>query len=178
MFKIAGTQYTLSEVADLIKNDPSAVWHKKYLYYLPKIDRSGAANFANLNEIVMKLASYSVQETSMDNKQLARVRGVAYTENVAINRGSILQTSIRAEDQAAIAHLMAGNSSGNGVSNESQHTTDPETGKPKSQNVSVKEYYINGVGGRRATKRVEGKKITYYYSDKHNHDTYQYQLLR
>lgn len=178
MFTIAGNQYTLSEVVDLIKNDDGAVWHKEYLYYLPKIERSGATVFANLVDVIMKLAGYCMKERSLEGNRLARARGTALTANVAINRGSIARGSVRAEDRVAIAYLMEGHNSGEGVSNESQHNTDPETGKPKAQRVSVREYYINGADGRRATKRTEGQKVTYYYSDNHAYNTYQYQLLR
>jgi hypothetical protein len=178
MFTIAGTRYTLSETADLIHNDDAAVWHDQYTFYLPKIERSGATNFANLTELIMKLANYCMKELSLQGNALARARGTALPANVAIQRGSILRGNVRVDDRAAIAHLMAGNADGNGVSNESQHTTDPETGKPKAQHVSVREYYINGAAGRRATKRTEGHKVTYYYSDNHAYNSYQYQLLR
>ncbi|SFG09184.1 hypothetical protein SAMN05518865_10890 [Duganella sp. CF458] len=177
MFTIAGTPYTLSEVANLIKNDDSAVWHPKYIYYLPKIENSGSTSFPNLTTLIMNLASYCVKENSLDAIQLQRTRGTAPSGNVAIRKGVIDRSKVNEADRIAIAHLMAGNEVGNGISNKSRHTTDPETGKPKAYNVSVKEYYVNGADGRRATKRTEGTKVTYYYSDSHTNNTYQYQLL-
>ena len=72
---------------------------------------------------------------------------------------------------------MTGAVSGNGISNKTSHATDPETGKPRTGVVTVSEFYVNGDGGRRATKRVEGSLITYYYSPSHAYNTYQYQLL-
>jgi hypothetical protein len=63
------------------------------------------------------------------------------------------------------------------VSNVSLHESDPETGKPKSGRISVKEYYVNGKDGRRLTKRVEEGKTTYYYSSSHIESTYKYALI-
>lgn len=177
MFIIAGTKYTLSEVANLIKADDAAVWHPQYIYYLPKIENSGASSFPNLTALIMNLASYCMNERSLTPSQLQRTRGIAVTENVALRKGVIDRNEVKEADRAAIAHLIAGNESGNGITNKAQHYTDPETGKPRAHNVVVKEYYINGAEGRRATKRIEGSKITYYYSDSHAFNTYQYQLL-
>lgn len=177
MFTIAGTKYTLSEVANLIKIDDAAVWHPQYIYYLPKIENSGASSFPNLTALIMNLASYRMKERSLTPAQLQHTRGIAVTENVALRKGVIERGKVQDADRAAIAHLMAGNEGGNGITNKAQHFTDPETGKTRAHNVAVKEYYINGAEGRRATKRIEGSKITYYYSNSHAFNTYQYQLL-
>ena len=66
---------------------------------------------------------------------------------------------------------------GNGISDKSAHTTDPETGFPKSGSVTVSEFYVNGKDGRRATKRTEGQTTSYYDSNSHVANTYEYARL-
>ena len=89
----------------------------------------------------------------------------------------IARASVNAADVAAIASLMATGNVGNGITNKSTHQTDPETGRIKGGAVSVSEFYVNGAAARRATKRTEGTKVSYYYSKGHAANTYQYARL-
>ncbi len=63
------------------------------------------------------------------------------------------------------------------LSDKSAHTTDPETGFPKSGSVTVAEFYVSGKDGRRATKRTEGQTTSYHDSKSHVANTYEYARL-
>lgn len=177
MLKINNAYVTISEAKLLIQATPGA-WKKQFPYYLPKIDRSGSTTFAALADLMTVLNGYIAKEQGLDPQQLERARGLVQSTNFAVWLDPIPAAKVNTADVAAIAWLMAGNTSGNGVSNESPHATDPETGQAKGTGVSVKEYYINGDQGRRAVKRSENGHVTYYYSQGHAANTYTYNLLR
>jgi hypothetical protein len=178
MLTITGTKYTLSEVVTLLKTNPGTVWHKSYPYYLLKINNSGQTVFADLPALIMKLAGYVMGEPK-EQGALQRYRGTFPNANSAMVLSPIKATDIKQEDRAAVAALMATGDvdATAGVTNKSAHNSDPETGFLKSGGVGVSEYYINGAEGRRATRRSEGTKVTYYYSDSHAYSTYKYQRL-
>lgn len=167
MLTIGGEKHTLSETVVLLKTAPS-VWHKQCLCYLLKIDRSGSTSFATLSDLQMRLAGYL-----MDKKAPAPLDGP--TPNSAMCLEPIQRTQVLKEDVEAIKSLMTRGKTG--ISNESPHQSDPETGRPKGPHVTVTEYYVNGADGRRATKRTEQGKVTYYYSATHNFNGYQYRRL-
>lgn len=116
-------------------------------------------------------------EPKDDPPALARYRGNGPEKNSAMLLPPVARDKVKADDVAAIAHLLANGDTGNGITNKSSHMTDPETGKAKGNNITVSEFYVNGAGGRRATKRTEGLKITYYYSKSHAYNTYEYARL-
>jgi hypothetical protein len=178
MLTIGATKYTLSEVITLLKTNPGTVWVKSYPYYLLKINNSGQATFTDLPGLIMKLAGYVMGEPK-EQGALQRYRGTFPNANSAMVLPPIKATEIKQEDRVAVAALIA---SGDvdataGVTNKSAHSSDPETGFLKGGGVGVSEFYINGAEGRRATRRTEGTKVTYYYSDSHAYNTYKYQRL-
>jgi hypothetical protein len=177
LLTIAGANFTLSEVVAKIKADPNSPWHREYLFYLLKIDGSGSTTFLTFADLLMNLAGYLMGEPKDDQKRLAVYRGPGPKGNCAMVLDPLLRSNVKPADIAAINSLMATGKVGNGVTNESAHNTDPETGSVRGNSVSVKEFYINGAEGRRATRRSENGKVTYYYSDSHVANTYKYQRL-
>lgn len=177
MLTIAGVRYTLSEVVQLIKQNPNSPWKRGYPFYLIKISKSGRTDFNTYIDLLMKLANYVMGEPPDNPVLLARYRGPGPTGNSAMTLAPINHNAVNRLDVAAINHLMTTGGIGNGISRESPHQTDPETGRPKGRGVVVKEYDVNGREGRRATKRTEQRKTTYYYSDSHSFATYKYARL-
>lgn len=175
MLTIAGVKYTVSEVFHTLKKDPATPCKTGFPHYLMKIDGSGATTFATMAALVTALNNYVTNEP--ENNKLANYRGIGPTANSALSLEPIARASVKADDVAAIASVMTSGAIGNGITNKSSHATDPETGRPKKATVTVSEFYVNGAGGRRVTKRTEGGKITYYYSATHTANTYKYQRL-
>lgn len=177
MITIANVKYTPSEIITMIKKSPETVWFKSYPYYLLKIDGSGNASFATFPDLILRLGSYVMSEPKDDPVKLARYRGTGPEKNSAMILDPVDHTKVKSDDVAAITHLMATGGTGNGITNKSAHMTDPETGHAKGNGITVSEFYVNGADGRRATKRTEGLKITYYYSKSHAYNTYEYARL-
>ncbi|MCB0518131.1 MAG: hypothetical protein H6577_04735 [Lewinellaceae bacterium] len=63
--------------------------------------------------------------------------------------------------------------------NNGPHNTDPRTGAPKGPNIGVREYYIGGAAGDRATARVGpgGNGLELFWSTTHIANTYNYNLI-
>jgi len=177
MITIGTVSYTLSEVIALIKASPDTVWYKTYPNYLLKIDGSGSASFPTLPDLILRLAGYVMGEPKDDQLKLARYRGNGPEKNSAMALNPVAHDKVKADDVEAITNLMATGDTGKGITNKSPHMTDPETGRPKGHNITVSEFYVNGADGRRATKRTEGLKVTFYYSKSHHYNTYEYARL-
>ena len=175
MLTIAGVKYTLSEVFHSIKANPATPCKKGYANYLMKINGSGATTFLTNAELIEKLENYV--ENEPEASKLAIYRGTGPGANSALTLDPIKRDKVKADDVAAIAHILTTGTIGNGITNKSTHATDPETGSAKGGSVTVSEFYVNGAGGRRVTKRTEGTKTTYYYSATHAFNTYKYQRL-
>lgn len=167
-------KYVLSELVQKIKTDHPTVWKKGCDGYLMRMN---GQTFDDMAALVTALAKYVTAETGKSSAELARHRGVGPGQYSAITLPPVDRTKVKADDVAPIALLMTTRAVGTGVSNKSAHNTDPETASPKTNAVTVSEFYINGVSGRRATMRTEGQKITFYYSASHAHNTYQYARL-
>jgi hypothetical protein len=178
MLTISAVQYTMSEAITLIKAQPGA-WVKSFPYYLLKINGSGLTTFASLPALILRLGTYVTDEPKNDQPRLARYRGNGPSLNSAMFLSPILATAVKLDDRVAVAALVATGDidATAGVTNKSTHSSDPESGLPKGIGVAVSEFYINGAEGRRVTKRTEGLKTTYYYSDNHVANTYKYQRL-
>jgi hypothetical protein len=174
MITIAGAKTLLSELVQTIKTDPTRKWEKSFDCYLIKMN---GRTFTTLDEVMTTLAGYVEGEKEKTNVQLARYRGDGSTGNSAMTLAPIARASVNAADVTAIASLMTTGDVGAGITNKTAHQTDPETGRPKGGAVTVSEFYVNGKEGRRATKRSEGTKISYYYSKSHTANTYQYARL-
>jgi hypothetical protein len=177
MLIIANVKYTLSEVVQMIKTNPDTPWRSSYLNYLLKIAGSGSTTFLTFNDLLMRLAGYVMGESRLEGIQLANHRGQGPGQLSAMVLDPVDRNAVRQEDRAAINSLMTTGGTGGGITNESTHQTDPETGGPKGIGVSVKEYYVNGDAGRRAVKRSQNNKVTYYYSSSHAFNHYRYQRL-
>lgn len=177
MIQLGSVPYTLSEVVQMIKNNPDTPWHAGYDNYLIKIERSGSSTFTNYGDLIMKLANYVMGENGKTGRDLDRYRGDGPTANSAMKLAPLDSNRMDSRDRTAIQSLMNSGGVGSGITNKSTHNSDPETGLPKGRNVTVSEFYVNGADGRRATKRIEGNKTTYYYSDNHVANTYKYQRL-
>ena len=175
MIVIKGLGFTTSQVIDILRQAMTG-WKEQYASYVVKIAGSGT-QFSQYIEVEDAVREYVAGEPKDDQPKLALYRGKAPVATSAVSLKPLDRAKVRPEDVAAIAHLMTGAVSGNGISNKSSHATDPETGKPRTGVVTVSEVYVNGEAGRRATKRVEGSLVTYYYSPSHAYNTYQYQLL-
>lgn len=178
MISIKNINFLPSEVVDMMRNAMTG-WKEVYASYVLKIDMSGQRFFqyADLEETILK---YISNEPKNDQPALARHRGKPLIKTSAIVLRPLSKLEVPQRDRAAIASLMATgrNDPGRGVTNMKIHQSDPETGKPKQNGrVGVHEYYINGANGRRATRRKEGTRTTYYYSDKHAFNSYKYQRL-
>jgi hypothetical protein len=174
MITIAGQKTLLSELVQTIKTDPQLKWQKSFDCYLVKMD---GRVFATVADVMTTLAGYVAGEAERTNVQLERYRGPGSTMNSAMTLAPLARARVHKDDVAAIASLLTTGDVGNGISNKSTHMSDPETGKTKSGAVTVSEYYVNGKEGRRATKRSEGMRISYYYSDSHTAATYKYARL-
>jgi hypothetical protein len=174
MITIAGVKTLLSEVVQTIKTDPNRKWEKSFDCYLIKMN---GQTYATMDLLMAKLGEYVTNEEGKTSVQLARARGDGSTGNSAMTLAPLARASVNAADVAAIASLMTSGNVGNGITNKSAHQTDPETGRIKGGSVSVSEFYVNGAAGRRATKRTEGTKVSYYYSKGHAANTYQYARL-
>ena len=196
MIIINNQAHVPSELVEKIKKDPNAQWNKSYPYYLVKINASNST-FTDDGGLILRLASYVMGEPKQDafpneagyQEALANYRGQFPTANSAIVMAPLTSATVNEADRNAIAYLLthgysnskATEAGTNGITNRQQHQTDPETGWAKSAQVEVVELYINGPGGRRVTIRTETvgtrRKITYYYSSRHDENTYQYQRL-
>jgi hypothetical protein len=174
MITIAGVKTLLSEVVQTIKTDPNYTWHKSYDCYLIKMN---GQTYATMALVAARLAQYLQDEDGLTPVERERRRGNGSTQNSAMTLSPVARASVNAADVAAIASLLNTGDVGNGITNKSSHSTDPETGRPKIGGVTVSEFYVNGDKGRRATKRTEGTRISYYYSKSHVANTYQYARL-
>jgi len=66
-----------------------------------------------------------------------------------------------------------------GCTNNGEHNTDPRTGHPRLGAVGVREYYIGGADGDRATARSGpgGNGLELFWSTTHVANTYNYHLI-
>ena len=64
-------------------------------------------------------------------------------------------------------------------SNNNEHNTDPRTGQPRLGGVSVREHYIGGAAGDRATARSGpgGNGLELFWSTTHVANTYDYHVI-
>lgn len=64
-------------------------------------------------------------------------------------------------------------------SNNNEHNTDPRTGQPRHGGVGVREYYVGGAAGDRATARSGpgGNGLELFWSTTHIANTYNYHLI-
>jgi hypothetical protein len=174
MITVAGQKRLLSDLVASIKADPLTPWHKGYDCYLLKLNGN---IYATMPDLIMALAGYVMGEKDLDSVHLARYRGNGPTLKSAMSLAPLARAKVNANDVVAINALMTTGGVGNGISDKSAHTTDPETGFPKSGLVTVSEFYVSGKDGRRATKRTEGQTTSYYYSKSHVANTYEYARL-
>jgi hypothetical protein len=174
MITVAGQKTLLSELVQTIKIDPTRKWEKSFDSYLIKMN---GRTFLTMDEVMTTLAGYVGGEADKTSVQLARYRGDGSTLTSAMALAPLARAKVETADVAAIASLLLTGDVGNGISNKSSHATDPETGRIKGGAVTVSEFYVNGKEGRRATKRTEATRISYYYSKSHVANTYQYARL-
>ncbi len=175
MIVIKSIKFTPSEAVDMLREAMTG-WRSVYASYVVKISNSGT-EFSQYVELEDAIRRYVENEPKDDQPKLENYRGKALVPKCAVVLQPLDKDKVPTADRAAIRHLMTTGGIGNGISNKSLHMTDPETGKPKGGTVAVQEFYVNGEAGRRATKRTEGSRTTYYYSSTHAYNTYEYQRL-
>lgn len=184
LIQIKNVDFTLSEVVDIFRQTiPS--WKTAYEGYVLKMDGQSFDQYIAVED---RLQTYLDKEAEILNdgglseakkqQRLARLRGTQPTLNSAMHLKPVAAGEIPLADRAAMQSLLATGGTGAGISDQSAHVSDPETGfRNTNPSVSVKEFYVNGGAGRRATQRVEGGRTTYYYSPIHTQNTYQYQRV-
>ncbi len=118
MITVAGQKRLLSDLVASIKADPLTPWHKGY--------------------------DFVMGEKDLDSVHLARYRGNGPTLKSAMSLAPLARAKVNANDVVAINALMTTGGVGNGISDKSAHTPDPEAGFPKSGSVTVPEFYVSG----------------------------------